>query len=201
VAARIVAAVGVVALAGCSSGGEAGITMVTGRTSTTFVTLPPPTTTTPAAGGLDDVGTGDPSGDDDQVAQDPGVYTIRRGDVLVNIARNFGVTVDDLVAYNEWEDGLDHFLSPGDEIRIPPDGYDPDATAPDAPSDASESTEADDRVCADGSEPETYTIRAGDTRGRVAARFDVTIEDLDAVNADTQFYAGFVIGIEILIPC
>ena len=47
----------------------------------------------------------------------------------------------------------------------------------------------------------TYTIRRGDTKGAVAADHDVTVAELDAANADTQFYSGFVIGIEIAIPC
>ena len=42
---------------------------------------------------------------------------------------------------------------------------------------------------------------AGDTKGRVAARLNTTVAELDAANADTPHYAGFVIGIDIIVPC
>jgi LysM repeat protein len=132
------------------------------------------------------------------------VYTVVAGDYLLRIARRFDVDVDALVAFNGWE-GPNHPLYRGDEVRIPPEGYDPDATSPaDAGADGATSatTEPDDpATCPDGSEPETYTIRAGDTPRIVARRLGVTVDELDAANADTRFYAGFVIGIEIVVPC
>ena len=48
----------------------------------------------------------------------------------------------------------------------------------------------------------TYTIEAGDTtRLKVAEKFDVTVEALDAANAGTAGYGGFYPGLKIVIPC
>jgi len=50
--------------------------------------------------------------------------------------------------------------------------------------------------------PGKYTIDASDTsRLRVAEKFDVTVEALDAANANTSGYSGFFAGLEIVIPC
>jgi LysM repeat protein len=116
----------------------------------------------------------------------------------MRIASNFGVTPEAIVAYNGWE-GLEHALNPGDAIRIPPSDYDPNATT--APSPSAAPAGSDGPACADGTQQERYTISAGDTRGRVAARFDVTVDELDAANAGTEFYDAFVLGVEIVIPC
>ncbi len=92
---------------------------------------------------------------------------------------------------------------PGETIRIPPANYDPNATA--APTGSAPARTADGAggagTCPDGSPQETYTIRPGDVKGRVAARLDTTIRALDAANVDTPHYTAFVVGIEILVPC
>ena len=49
------------------------------------------------------------------------LYTVVAGDALFSIATKFGITVDELVAYNEWPEGIAHRIDPGNEIRIPPD--------------------------------------------------------------------------------
>ncbi len=180
--------------------------MVTSQTSTTFVTLPPPTTTTtlprPAAvpGGADGAGEDGNGPDETEGPRGPEVYTVVDGDYMVRIARRFDVEIDDLVAYNGWE-GPNHALYTGDEVLIPPEGYDPDGTVA-ADGEAPASSAPDDTgLCPDGSEPATYEIRAGDTPRIVARRLGVTVAELDAVNTTTPFYRGFVIGIEINVPC
>ena len=50
--------------------------------------------------------------------------------------------------------------------------------------------------------PGKYTIEESDTsRVRVAEKFDVTVEALDAANASTPGYGAFFAGLEIVIPC
>src|SRR5687767_1703761 len=46
-------------------------------------------------------------------------YTVKGGDVMVNIAKKFCKTAQDLVDYNAWTDGFDHQLFPGNVVRIP----------------------------------------------------------------------------------
>lgn len=168
--------------------------MVTNATSTTFVTLPIPSTTTtvprpPTVDPQDPSVTADPDQPRGEV-----LYTIKAGDYLVRIARDFDTTAEAIAEYNGWPEGIRHALNPTDEIRIPPSDWDPDATIPGPGGETPGDTQAEG-IC------DTYKIRAGDTKGRVANRFDITVEQLDAANADTPFYAGFVIGIDIDIPC
>lgn len=202
----------VLALSSCSGGSAApGVTIVGAGTSTTFRTEPVRTTTTTIARPPDDdtgadidSGSGG-NGSPDDASDDPAgerSYDVQGGDYLVGIARDFGVTAEAIAAYNGW-DSVQHPINPGQTIRIPPEDWDPDDPVggdPDATG-SSEAAAGDDGTCPDGSEQQTYRIQAGDVKGTVARRFDVTVAELDAANATTQYYAGFVIGIEIVIPC
>ncbi len=76
--------------------------------------------------------------------------------------------------------------------------------APDAPTDTSDASAPDETAnagCAQGEQPETYTVQSGDTPGRVAVANDVTVAELAAANQGVTGYAGFVVGIEITVPC
>ncbi len=55
--------------------------------------------------------------------------------------------------------------------------------------------------CADGSRQGTYTIEDGDIPALVAESLDVTVDQLNEANANTAGYSGFVVGVEILVPC
>ena len=144
------------------------------------------------------------------------LYTVVAGDALASIASRFGITIDVLVAYNEWPEGISHPIYPNDEIRIPPDSKIPSAADEDedetddtSDSDDTESTDADTESTdgppsGSGEDCETgkYTIEAGDTtRVKVAEKFDVTVEALDAANSGTAGYSSFYPGLKIVIPC
>lgn len=47
-------------------------------------------------------------------------YVVQRGDYLAHIADMFGVSIDDLAEHNEWPEGADTPLLPGQVILIPP---------------------------------------------------------------------------------
>jgi LysM repeat protein len=49
-------------------------------------------------------------------------YTVRAGDNLAKIADRFQVSVEIVANYNEWPDGSNHLLLPGETILIPPGG-------------------------------------------------------------------------------
>jgi LysM repeat protein len=52
-----------------------------------------------------------------------------------------------------------------------------------------------------GAAASEYTIQSGDTsRTKVADRFGVSVEDLDAANAATDGYTAFYPGLKIIIP-
>jgi LysM repeat protein len=161
--------------------------------STAFVVRPPATTTPPA----DSVAAGD-------VVTTEQEYVVQAGDYPLKITDMFGVSLDDLVAYNEWG-SANEFPGPGTTIKIPPGGTAPAATGTDETTSDTTATETEAATatipdagdnCGEG----TYVIVAGDLPGRVASKFDVTLDALNAANAGTPGYAGFVVGIEIVIP-
>jgi LysM repeat protein len=49
-------------------------------------------------------------------------YTVQAGDNLAKIADRFQVSVGIVANYNEWPDGSNHLLLPGETILIPPGG-------------------------------------------------------------------------------
>ena len=55
-------------------------------------------------------------------------YVVRTGDALYLIAQEHCVTADDIVTENDWSDGLDHALFPGDSILLPSESCSNDST-------------------------------------------------------------------------
>lgn len=46
-------------------------------------------------------------------------YTIEANDTLSGIAAKFDTTMDAIIELNGWDDGIDHVLIPGEDIRVP----------------------------------------------------------------------------------
>jgi LysM repeat protein len=185
--------VGAFVMASCGAADDAATqsTIDLSASSTAFVVRPPATTvpTTDAATAGAVVGT----------EQE---YVVQAGDTPIGVANRFGVSLDDLVAYNEWPTAALPF--PGQTIKIPPGGTVPGAepaaegAAPAADTDEPAATIPD---AGDNCAPGSYTIEEGDTtRTGVAEKFDVTVEALDAANAGTPGYNAFYPGLEIVIP-
>ena len=116
-------------LAACFSTGddtEGPTTDTGGAGSNTVVTLAPPPPVTPATGVVQQPPelppeppptTPAPTQPERELGSQL-VYTIQPGDTLFSIARQFGVTLDDLVALNNIEDP--DRINAGDELFIPP---------------------------------------------------------------------------------
>ena len=96
-------------------------------------------------------------------------YRVRSGDTLGRIARRFRTTVSALVAMNSLRQA--HLIRPGQILRVP--GGSP-ARAP-AVLEAKRPQN-----------PQYYRVRRGDTLGRIAKRFDTTVDTLVAMNNLTQ---------------
>jgi LysM repeat protein len=189
--------VGAMLLGACggSDDGATESTIALSQESTAFVVRPPVTTvavvdTTPTEG---------------QVSTAAQEYTIQSGDYPLGVATRFGVTLEELVAFNEWA-SADEFPFPGTVIQIPPGATIPAATtttiAAATPGGATATTapaatipDAGDN-CGEGE----YTIVEGDYEGKVASNFDVTVEALRAANASTSGYGAFYPGLTIVIP-
>ncbi|MFZ8998110.1 MAG: LysM peptidoglycan-binding domain-containing protein [Ilumatobacteraceae bacterium] len=151
--------------------GSSYVTIPPATSTTTTTTLVPPTTA--PATELDTLG--------------EQVYVVQPNDGLAKIAELYGITMEEVVRYNGYEDGFNHVFFPGDEVRIPPNAKVPDAGASGGSS---------------GDCPTTYVITADDTsRISVAERFGITYQQMDAANVSTPGYKSFVLGRAITIPC
>jgi LysM repeat protein len=115
------AVAGILLLSGCSASGEVKKTQSSSTTSTVSpVTTPPPSTAPPS--------TGPPSTPAPTV---PDSYVVQKGDSLDHIAKQFGVTVAQLVAANKIKNP-DH-IEAGQRLTIPPATAVPAAPASTAP--------------------------------------------------------------------
>ncbi len=191
----VIAAAFLLASCGSADSGATQSTIDLSAESTAFVVRPPATTvpvadtTEPEAGA---------------VVETEQEYIVQPNDTPIGVATKYSVSLADLIAYNEW--GPNQFAFPGETIKIPPGGTAPGAaataTSDAATTDGTVATNATGTIPAAGDNcpAGTYTIVAGDLPGLVAKKFDVTLEALNAANASTNGYRGFVVGIEIVIP-
>ena len=179
------------ACGGSSDDGASQSTIALSQESTAFVVRPPVTTiavadTTPVEG---------------EVSTAAQEYTVQAGDYPLKVANQFGVTVDELVAFNEWG-SVDEFPFPGTVIQIPPGATVPAATTTTIADAAAVTTAPAATIPDAGSNcgAGEYTIVDGDYEGKVASNFDVTVEALRAANANTAGYSSFYPGLTIVIP-
>jgi LysM repeat protein len=171
------------------------VTLEVGETS--YATLPPATTIAPVDGAE---GSADASGVQD--------YEVQAGDYGIKVADQFGVSLQDLENINGWSDAGREFPGPGSIIKIPAGGTSSAATPVDTPADAGTVAPVEDGETGEAipdvggnCEAGSYTIEAGDTsRFKVAEKFDVTVEAMDAANVSTNGYDAFYPGLDIVIP-
>ena len=194
------ALIGALVLSSCG-GGESGATQSTidlSAASTAFVVRPPATTEPPA----DTLANGDPNAIVEGIQE----YTVQSGDAPYVLVTRFGISLEDLLGVNEWTDP-GQFPFPGTVILIPPGAKSVTAaaTATDSgdTSTASETEATPTETIPDAGDncPQgTYTIVEGDYLGKVASKFDVTVDALNAANTSTAGYSSFYVGLEIVIP-
>jgi LysM repeat protein len=194
--------IGALVLASCGSdtgSGAVASTQVDLDTAATNYIVKDPVTTTiaPLVTEIDPV---------DPVASGSQVYVVQSGDYPLKVADQFGVPLEDLFAFNGWATGSE-FPFPGQDVKIPPGAL----SAAVATDPAGPATEDDSVAAAPVGEtiPDSgsncpagqYTIEASDTaRTKVADKFDVTVDALDAANAGTSGYGAFYPGLKIVIP-
>jgi len=129
-------------------------------------------------------------------------YTVQAGDAWYVLVTRFGVSIDDLLAVNEWTDPAT-FPFPDAVILIPPGGKSvaevaAGTEATETATDAAPTETIPD--AGDNCAPGKYTIVADDFEGKVAGKFDVTVEALRSANANTNGYSAFFPSLEIVIP-
>ncbi len=202
-----------VLIAACGGSDSSGATtsQVNVTPGTAFATIPPPTTTSTLPGGT-------PGGPTTTAGAT--TYTVVANDYLLKIAKQYGVTVEALTAANSAVPGFPS-LQPGMILTIPAGGTGASApgttiaggsapgtttagggSATTTATTAGGATTAPGSTTAGGQCPGKYKITAEDNaRTKVAAKFGITVEALDAANASTPGYSAFYPGLEIVIPC
>lgn len=101
------------------------------------------------------------------------VYTVKNGDTLFNISQKYNVKWDLIAELNNLSEP--YLLHAGQTLRIP------QATTSQIP----------DKV---------YTIQTGDTLSSIAKQFNITIEDIIAVNPNLQQSDLITVGQIIKLP-
>jgi LysM repeat protein len=193
-------------LAGCGEDATGARTTLAEIQPSSYVVRDPVTTTTTQPGAQEGVG-------EDGISTIEQQYTVVSGDYPLRVANLFGVPVIDLCNYNGWTPpNCPEFPFPGTVILIPPGAKVPGAPATDTGTGAgtdtgtgtdttaappTQTTLPPSGECTEG----TYTLVSGDFPGKVAEQFDITVDQLNAANANTPGYSSFIVGTEIKIPC
>jgi LysM repeat protein len=186
--ALVVASFGVAPLllaAGCgseSTGSQATLANIQGSS---YVTIPPATTTTTVF-----VPTTTVPG----VSAEAQSYTVVAGDSVFRIASLFDVDPEVLANFNSWPEGIQHPILPGDVVNIPPGAAVPGVDASD------DGPGADDDGGAVAGEGCTHTIELNENPTRVARKYDITYEQLQAANPFMDFTTTFIVGDVLTIP-
>lgn len=179
-----------VALSACGDNSTAASNAPAQVRTTSYVMVEPETTTTTLAASA--VTTLPPEGATDPNEQ---IYVIAAGDSVSRIASIHEITMDQLVEYNQWADGINHVLIPGAEVKIPPG-----AKVPGTGSSTATATGSIPAVTEPPPPPCTYTIEANDTPTRVAEKFGISVQILQQANASTGVMNSFVVGDTLVIP-
>ena len=146
-------------------------------------------------------------------------YVVAEGDYPFVVADRFAIDFDAFIALNGWT--VDNGVVPGwppvgTTIKIPAGAVVPDD--PDQAGRLTPSATTSTLVPPDGSgvpssdapeagttttpsECDTYKVASGDYPTRVAERLGVTVDELDAANANTKGYDVFYVGLVIQVPC
>jgi LysM repeat protein len=183
---------------GTTAGSGNNLTPITGSS---YVTIEPATTTTTTTLPAGETPEGPEPG---SISQQEQIYVVQPNDGPAKIASLFGITMEQLFNYNQFPNGENHVFLVGEEVRIPPGSNVPGAAAATTVPPTGGGTETADpgEVTGDGDCPTTYVIQSTDTsRIRVADRFGITFEQMDAANVNTPGYQNFIVGTPITIPC
>lgn len=188
---------------GCGAEETGARTTLNSIQPSSYVVRPPVTTTTTVPEG--DQG---PDVDDEGRSSQPQEYTVQGGDAVSLIANRFGISMDKLAAFNEWPNGINQAIFPGDVIGIPPGALVPNQGVPETGSDTATETATPGAAPsttlpgADGEcVPGVHVIAANEFPNRVAEQYDITLEQLQNANVGNPAMTQFIVGQELRIPC
>ena len=115
-------------------------------------------------------------------------HTVRPGETAWDIANEYGVTLEALIAANELTDP--NRLEPGQQLVIP--------EADDTPAEDSSQTEPSPEEQSNRVS-RTHTVVAGDTLWSIAEQYDTTVDEIAALN-DLDPEGILSLGQELQIP-
>lgn len=121
-----------------------------------------------------------------------GVYVVRDGDSLGQIAFIYGVSVEDIMVANDLTNP--DILDVGQELVIPDAGF---AETQEPPSD--DTTVVTDDPASDDAEEQIHIVQAGDNLYRIGLRYGFTVDELAEYNGMTDVN-NLEVGQEIKIP-
>ncbi len=134
-------------------------------------------------------------------------YTVVANDTVFRIAKSYGVVPQALADFNEWTEGIDHPIFPGDVIKIPGGGSQQtpvattSATATVTPSTQPSATTDQPATSTAGEPGPTYVIVAGDFLAAIAARFGTSVQAIIDANGWTDGVDHLIIpGQSITLP-
>ena len=122
-----------------------------------------------------------------------GVYTVRTGDTLGQIAFIYGISVEDLMAANNLTNP--DVLDVGQQLTIPDPGF--AETADNTP--PADDTATEDPPADTASEEQIHIVQAGDNLYRIGLRYGFTVDELAEYNSLTNIN-NLEVGQEIRIP-
>ena len=110
-----------------------------------------------------------------------GWYRVRQGDTLEKIARRNGTTVQRLCQLN----GIspNKILHPGDRLRVSGSAS---ASQPAKPSQTPSTAQPATPAATPAATPDVYTVRSGDTLGKIARRYGTTVAQLCRLNGISE---------------
>jgi LysM repeat protein len=194
-----------VVLGACGDSPSSNSPTTLGLTSTNWATVAtvPPSEVTTAPGATPAPG---------ETVPTEQTYAVQAGDIPLRVAERCGVTLQALQEANTLTSGFSQFYV-GLEIKVPAGaifecgGTVATTTTTSATGEGAETGTTTGETTTtlagggDNCQAGSYTITAEDTtRLRVAQKFDVTVEQLDAANAGTTGYSAFYPGLVIVIP-
>ncbi len=169
---------------------------VAGPTFTPAAGAPPinlnPQLPTPTGGGV-----GNPAAGSTAPGEDC-TYVVQPGDNAFHIATIYGLSLDDLVAYNDLDNA--HYLYEGQELKIPGCGQAASGTSEITQPASTGGTQPTSAPVINAAGQTVHVVQAGENLFRIAIRYGVTMQAIVNANGLGSQDAILSIGQQLIIP-
>lgn len=111
-------------------------------------------------------------------SQNPGSHQVSRGETLISIANNYGVSTQDIREANELDTDV---IMVGQKLKIP-NGNSTKSTGKSTKAVKAAKTEKSTGKAVADNGNRTHTVKRGETLGAIAKKYDISINDLKKAN-------------------